>query len=81
MKLLERKTFPKITLSVSGKILHMNLEAKRELSTLSLGQSIIEIIDAKVRDAAEKDGEGDFDKVLVDAPCSGLGLFTHKPKT
>ena len=48
MKLLERKTFPKITLSVSGKILHMNLEAKRELSTLSLGQSILEIIDANV---------------------------------
>ncbi len=39
----------------------------------------IKIIDAVVRDAAETDGEKDFDKVLVDAPCSGLGLVRKKP--
>lgn len=48
MKLLERKTYPKITLSVSGKILRMNIGAKRIFSTLDLGQSIFEIIDANI---------------------------------
>ena len=48
MKLLECKTFPKITLSVSGKILHMNIGAKIMFLTLNLGQSIFEIIDANI---------------------------------
>ncbi|MBQ2753580.1 MAG: 16S rRNA (cytosine(967)-C(5))-methyltransferase RsmB [Firmicutes bacterium] len=39
----------------------------------------INIIDAVVRDAAQEDGKGTFDKVLVDAPCSGLGLVRKKP--
>ncbi len=39
----------------------------------------IDIIDAKVRDAADKEEIEKFDKVLVDAPCSGLGLVRKKP--
>ena len=46
MKLLEAKTFPKIKFNSSGKILHINAVARRSFSTLDLGQSIFEIIDA-----------------------------------
>lgn len=46
MKLLESKSFPKIKLSVSGKILHMNISARKSFSSLDLGHSIFEIIDA-----------------------------------
>ena len=46
MKLLEGKAFPKIEISPSGKILHMNTSARKAFSSLDLGQSIFEIIDA-----------------------------------
>ncbi|AYO30405.1 16S rRNA (cytosine(967)-C(5))-methyltransferase RsmB [Biomaibacter acetigenes] len=39
------------------------------------------IVDAQVRDSRlkDKDMHNKFDKVLVDAPCSGLGVIRRKP--
>ncbi len=54
-------------------------EHKTELIANGAARLGIEIIDAKVRDAAEKSNLEKFDKVLVDAPCSGLGLIRKKP--
>lgn len=41
----------------------------------------VTIVDAEVWDSRIPDGEklGKFDKVLVDAPCSGLGVIRRKP--
>jgi len=38
------------------------------------------IIFAKQHDMCERMFEGEFDKVLVDAPCSGLGVLGQKPE-
>ena len=54
-------------------------EHKAALIKDGAGRLGINIIDAVVRDASEENGEGTFDKVLVDAPCSGLGLVRKKP--
>ncbi len=41
----------------------------------------VRIVDAYVKDASEPDERfyGKFDKVLVDAPCSGFGVIRRKP--
>lgn len=40
----------------------------------------ITIMDCQVKDAAERETEHEmYDRVLVDAPCSGLGLMRKKP--
>lgn len=40
----------------------------------------IAIMDCQVKDAAERETEHElYDRVLVDAPCSGLGLMRKKP--
>lgn len=40
----------------------------------------VEAIQLDARAAAEKFGEAAFDRVLVDAPCSGLGLMRRRPE-
>ncbi len=40
----------------------------------------ISIIRAKVADATEQASAKLFDKILVDAPCSGLGILARKPE-
>lgn len=40
----------------------------------------IAIMDCQIKDAAERETEHElYDRVLVDAPCSGLGLMRKKP--
>ncbi len=57
--------------------LHKN---KIRLITSGAERLGITIIDAFVRDATKCDGgEGTFDRVLCDAPCSGLGVIAKKP--
>jgi len=44
-----------------------------------LGLSIIQAESADGRKAAEQFGQASFDRILVDAPCSGLGVIRRKP--
>ena len=54
-------------------------EHKTELINDGAKRLGINIIDAVTQDAAKIEGKADFDCVLVDAPCSGLGLIRKKP--
>lgn len=57
--------------------LHKN---KIRLITSGAERLGVTIIDASVRDASKcVGGEGTFDRVLCDAPCSGLGVIAKKP--
>lgn len=44
-----------------------------------LGLSIIQAETADGRKAGEQFGQASFDRILVDAPCSGLGVIRRKP--
>lgn len=64
-----------------GKLLSCDIyEHKIELMEEGAERLGIGIMVCKVKDAAEKEeGHERFDRVLVDAPCSGLGLMRKKP--
>ena len=55
-------------------------EHKIELMEEGAERLGISMMECKVKDAAEKEEEHKlFDRILVDAPCSGLGLMRKKP--
>jgi len=57
--------------------LHKNKLSLIERGAAGLG---ITIIETRERNAAKPDGEcGEFDRILCDVPCSGLGVIAKKP--
>ena len=66
-----------------GQVLSCDLhQNKLSLVTRSAERLGIHIIEALARDAREQNGAwvGQFDRVLCDVPCSGLGVFAKKPE-
>lgn len=64
-----------------GKLISCDIyEHKIELMETGAERLGIRMMECKVKDAAEKEEEHElFDRILVDAPCSGLGLMRKKP--
>ncbi|MBS7345716.1 MAG: 16S rRNA (cytosine(967)-C(5))-methyltransferase RsmB [Caryophanon sp.] len=66
-----------------GKVLASDLHAKKlnliDENVARLGLDIVEAIPLDGRKSADLLGEASFDRVLVDAPCSGLGVMRRKP--
>ena len=64
-----------------GKLISCDIyEHKIELMEEGAERLGISVMECKVKDAAEKEEEHElFDRILVDAPCSGLGLMRKKP--
>ena len=66
-----------------GSILATDLHPKKldliEENTARLGLNIVETAPLDGRKAAEFLKEGSYDAILVDAPCSGLGVMRRKP--
>jgi 16S rRNA (cytosine967-C5)-methyltransferase len=52
-------------------------QLKEELRRL--GVSNVSVIEANLGQPASQDPEGRFDRVLLDAPCSGLGTLRRNP--
>ncbi|WP_114743725.1 16S rRNA (cytosine(967)-C(5))-methyltransferase RsmB [Falsibacillus pallidus] len=70
-------------LDQSGKVVSLDLHEHKVKLILQnaerLGLSNIEGITSDSRKAGEKFKEESFDRILVDAPCSGLGVLRRKP--
>lgn len=66
-----------------GTVLAMDLHAHKvkliEETAKRLGHNIIETTVGDGRESSERFGLEAFDRVLVDAPCSGLGVIKRKP--
>ncbi len=63
-----------------GKILALDIYEKRLLSVEKTAQRLgISIIETRVADGASVRFPEQADKILVDAPCSGLGVIRRRP--
>lgn len=71
-----------ILMQNKGEIISCDLyEHKRELIKSSAERLGLDIIDARLADATVFDSSlGEFDCVLCDVPCSGLGIIRRKPE-
>jgi 16S rRNA (cytosine967-C5)-methyltransferase len=59
--------------------LHQHKVKLIEENASRLGHTIIETAVGDSKESAEKFGSEQFDRILVDAPCSGLGVIKRKP--
>ncbi|ASK63546.1 16S rRNA (cytosine(967)-C(5))-methyltransferase [Virgibacillus phasianinus] len=68
----------------TGKIYAYDLHVKKAKSIMDKAKNLdLTIIDAKQNDARKLQDvhkEGSFDRILIDAPCSGLGVIRGKPE-
>jgi len=68
----------------TGRIIAMDINSKKIESSRALarrlGATIIEPIVHDATKPSQNDLRGKFDKVLVDAPCSGLGTLRRNPE-
>lgn len=75
-----KATFIAELMENKGKVIAFDIyEHKINLIKNAAQRLGIEIIDAMIRDAREKHKDIRADRVLVDAPCSGLGIIRKKP--
>ncbi|WP_419961588.1 16S rRNA (cytosine(967)-C(5))-methyltransferase RsmB [Psychrobacillus sp. BM2] len=67
----------------TGKLVAMDIHQHKlklvEENAERLGFSFIETVEMDGRKASESYAEQSFDRILVDAPCSGLGVMKRKP--
>ena len=71
-----------IAMEGKGKIISCDLHPhKVELIAKGAGRLGLELIEAQCRDASQANPQwvGKFDAVIVDVPCSGLGIIRKKP--
>ncbi len=61
--------------SVTAVELHAGRARELEENVKRLGVPNVRVVNADVREL----GEADFDRALVDAPCSGLGVLARRP--
>ncbi len=70
-------------LNGSGKVVALDIHKHKiklvKKTAARLGVSNLETMQLDARKAIEEFDRGTFDRVLVDAPCSGLGVLRRKP--
>ncbi|MFA7418858.1 MAG: 16S rRNA (cytosine(967)-C(5))-methyltransferase RsmB [Melioribacteraceae bacterium] len=64
----------------SGEIVALDkFESRLKILEKNLNRLKVTNVTTKIIDAMEYEDEAGFDRVLIDAPCSGLGTLTKKP--
>ncbi|MDN7241294.1 16S rRNA (cytosine(967)-C(5))-methyltransferase RsmB [Planococcus sp. N028] len=59
--------------------LHQHKVKMIDETATRLGHTIIETATGDSKESVDRFGEEQFDRILVDAPCSGLGVIKRKP--